>query len=1325
MADSSNSKTFKADDTPTDTELWIDASLDLTGQSGGMLYFNKENNYNYTRNWYNYGKLHNIGDETIINEVVSYAAPTLVPNTLDTTKTYSLPSTSLNASWASRIEISGDTSYTAGFSGTDAVGNTYVIASYSGSSVSYNENGTSAGTKSSPGGIRVSLTKYDSSGVVQWISRITCPTGGQNVIATCMTTGSDGTTYIIGTCSDTSVQFENSSGTVILTTPLKQYTFMVAYSSLGVPLWATYFGPISRPSITIHEASYSIYVTGFAGLSYGLPDEPQLFYIDLPSPSSPSSPGTPIFSLGRYAAYGTTALTTVARSAGGVATLTFSSNVTNLGLYVNTRFSLLGLTNDNGTFNVSSGLFTITSVTTNTISYTNATGTMPYASTVSTGTPILAIYEPYAGINIIRFNSTSGSFSWATYVDGYVSPPFDIWVNTGTTIQNPYITTDYLGNLFVSASYFYIRNFKNAATPTQPLITDSNVTTPPLGLSNEIKVYGEDRNWVDITCEDSGSLFVALDRGGYIYFGTNSGTEWIRTAFPAEWNCSTFVTTQWLSPGYFLVVAGVYDGLLYYYNDFSDIRNNVTWNVCNGEGSTARKWVAIASSTNSTVIALAENDKIYYSTNGGITWSASNSPIANWIDADWTNTDPSDPYDPWTGYWVALVKNGQAYRSTDGINWTLISGSPSLNWKAIAGYNSGYKNVPEPNYFYAVVEYGNIYVITSSFQFVIVDYNIRKYSDISIRGGWGGTYMVACVDGGSVYVSSQGSNGAGNTKWLPITIPGDWSSIKMDYFDYDKHFAVTDKGGKIYVMNPFDYFSQTTLFKYNLSGVPQWATYILTPETGLTYDSSNHPCTVTTQPNGNIILHGWAGVGVTVPIYFYSSQDFENPVKIQLYEYVSGLSIGGGTSNEQGHTQFYLVCYSNDGIPLWNNKIRLLFKNYSGDSLGDGHFNAVSTDSVGNIYCVGTARHAYLYNPDDQLVYSDGYSQNTAILVKYYPNGYVQSFTRFIFSHFPFGGRNSGVYGVSVKAVNSDVYVTGRLNNNYSSQNIEFRNSPGNVTGITEPVNSYAAGVYIVKYTSNVSASINFPIVPYNNTFDPIFTIGGSTQLLILGSTGYANIEKWGGQTGLDPSAMTLADINTGTICYLGHEPGYSIPLEYGIQSTSPINYRYLSVLLGESTFPENDPQPVTFGTIPYGYLAINILYPNYASGLQFNNSLNNGSNLILYAMGTVLSNGLVPSGVSSGDKIRVMIYSETVDRFVNLTVKDMIASSTSPVVHAGIRFEENTRFLCNVLGTTTTATAILLFAGNLRYLSAYFAPALFQSGSLNVFVQMYPKHLL
>jgi hypothetical protein len=113
---------------------------------------------------------------------------------------------------------------------------------------------------------------------------------------------------------------------------------------------------------------------------------------------------------------------------------------------------------------------------------------MPLVSTASTGTPILAIYEPNAAMSIIRMNSTNGSFSWATYVDGYTLGPG--YLISGTQLNAPYITTDNVGNVFASTSYFYIRNFKTAATPTQPLITDSTVKTPPLAFDSEIKVYG-------------------------------------------------------------------------------------------------------------------------------------------------------------------------------------------------------------------------------------------------------------------------------------------------------------------------------------------------------------------------------------------------------------------------------------------------------------------------------------------------------------------------------------------------------------------------------------------------------------------------------------------------------------------------------------------------------------------------------------------------------------------------------------------------------------------------------------------------------------------
>jgi len=102
-------------------------------------------------------------------------------------------------------------------------------------------------------------------------------------------------------------------------------------------------------------------------------------------------------------------VTLVARSAGGIATLTLSSSPANFGLQTGDKVLVSGINNDSGSFNTGSTYVTIT-VVGNTIRYSNNVGTIPFASVAPTGTPLLqtelsfqvgGAYAPSTGSDLI------------------------------------------------------------------------------------------------------------------------------------------------------------------------------------------------------------------------------------------------------------------------------------------------------------------------------------------------------------------------------------------------------------------------------------------------------------------------------------------------------------------------------------------------------------------------------------------------------------------------------------------------------------------------------------------------------------------------------------------------------------------------------------------------------------------------------------------------------------------------------------------------------------------------------------------------------------
>lgn len=76
-------------------EFYINANLDLTGQPADTLYFNKENNYNYNSNWFNYREFQCIPNNSIVGEVVQYSKVPIENSSLDLTKQYTINSNAI------------------------------------------------------------------------------------------------------------------------------------------------------------------------------------------------------------------------------------------------------------------------------------------------------------------------------------------------------------------------------------------------------------------------------------------------------------------------------------------------------------------------------------------------------------------------------------------------------------------------------------------------------------------------------------------------------------------------------------------------------------------------------------------------------------------------------------------------------------------------------------------------------------------------------------------------------------------------------------------------------------------------------------------------------------------------------------------------------------------------------------------------------------------------------------------------------------------------------------------------------------------------------
>jgi hypothetical protein len=409
----------------------------------------------------------------------------------------------------------------------------------------------------------------------------------------------------------------------------------------------------------------------------------------------------------------------------------------------------------------------------------------------------------------------------------------------------------------------------------------------------------------------------------------------------------------------------------------------------------------------------------------------------------------------------------------------------------------------------------------------------------------------------------------------------------------------------------------------------------------------------------------------------------------------------------------FLACYSNEGLPLWINRIQMQTATSAYDPQASSQIKSIATDTFGNIYGFGYCSGISFYNPTGQKVYTDDLISsfftpvNTAILVKYYPDGSFQSCARLV----SFGN----CYGNSIRVINDEIYVSGFVAD--FNTTLYAYSSDYFFTPFTD---YYNPGIFVMKYLSDdYYPPFVFPSPGYPEMLQTHLKIGGSIRKLINGYVYDGPVEEWGGQTGFTSGAITLEDINTGVVTRLGHEPGY-------LNQLNPNDYHYLTVNLSEPSFPLNDPQPVTPGTIPYGFLPIYILAPETTTALVFNtdyvNHVNSNTDAMLYAVGSESEEGVFFSGVSVGDIIRLRIITDVYNQYITLQVKGFVVSEL-PDTPAAIVFEEPVSYLQAVIGKHQPSLSLLITLGDQKYLSAFIQPVLIRSGTLQVGLEMIPKN--
>jgi hypothetical protein len=249
-------------------------------------------------------------------------------------------------------------------------------------------------------------------------------------------------------------------------------------------------------------------------------------------------------------------------------------------------------------------------------------------------------------------------------------------------------------------------------------------------------------SWQSVASSYDGTKLVAVMNGGSsslageIFYSANSGGNW----YPATGEPSG-TTVAWFSVA--SSASGSNMAAVYYGNKIYTSSNyGVSWTEQNS--SPTENWTAIASSSDGTKLAAAViNGGIYTSSNGGSTWTQqTNAPTAKWY-AISSSADGAQL--------AAVAYGGGVYISSNfGVTWTLQS-LASQNWEAIASSADGTKIAAG---YATTTSTGGIYYWQAIPQSASTTTGVTG----SLNGGQGSAVELQYIGGGQFMpVSSAGS----------------------------------------------------------------------------------------------------------------------------------------------------------------------------------------------------------------------------------------------------------------------------------------------------------------------------------------------------------------------------------------------------------------------------------------------------------------------------------------------------------------------------------------------------------------------------------------
>ena len=964
--------------------------------------------------------------------------------------------------WAARIGSAGGDN---GFgTTTDISGNVYVtgLTGSGGVLAAYNADGTFFRSLPNSGNTDVFIVKYNTDGVVQWISRI-ASTGGD--IGYAISTDSSGNVYVTGQGGSATVTVFNANGTAFgrtLPNSGDGDAFIVKYNTDGVVQWVARVASAGADSGNgiATDSSGNVYVTGQGGTA---------------TVTAFNADGT---------AFGTTL---VHAGAGDVFIVKYNTNGV-----VQWVARIASTAGDIG--------YAISTDSSGNVYVTGSGGSSATIFAFNANGTLFGTTLPNSGGNdafIVKYN-TSGTVQWVAKVASAV------------TDSGNGIATDSSGNVYVTGS-----GGSGTVTAFNANGTAFGTTLPNSGSTDAFIVKYNTSGTVQWVARiasaggDSGNS-IAIDGGGNVYVTGQGGSGVTITAFNADGtafgttlansndNVHVYVVkyntnglVQWMtrlastntviSRGISvdqtgdIYVTGLFSGgRVSIYGQslslFSTIPNSgsndafiVKYNT-NG----APQWTTRIASTGSDSgysIATDDSDNIYVTGDygfGGVPVAIFNSTGS--VFANLSNSGNSDVFivkynSNGIGQWAARIGSTgtEAGRSiaTDSSGNVYVTGSGGSSVTITAFNADG-------------TSFGTTLANSGGTDAFIVKYNTDGDVQWVARVANSGTdigYGIATDSSGSVYVTGSGGSGATITAFnangtaFGTTLPNSGGSdafivkyntdgvvqwvAKVASTGDDIGYAIsTDTSGNVYVtgaggvalvraFNADGNAFGTTLsnggggdafiVKYNTDGVVQWAAKI-----GSTAKDTGYG--IATDTSGNVYVTG-AGGSATVTVFNADRTSFRTLI-----------NAGGGDA--------FIVKYNTDGAVQWITRV--------GSTVNSDTAYSIKTDSIGNIYFVVSNVSSFIAANSDLSQFVSGNVSSGAVILKYDTNGFG------IWAQM-IRANSTSINGISVDSLGNPSIIGG----SGGDQPIQVYNVDGTPYKILN--SSSNTDAFIVKYSSNMT----------------------------------------------------------------------------------------------------------------------------------------------------------------------------------------------------------------------------------------------------------------